>query len=33
MFYWYCLSLNGGGELIGDLVEVINVKWGLFVDF
>lgn len=33
IFYWYCLLLNGGGELIGVVVEVINVVFGFFVDF
>lgn len=33
IFYWNCLVLNVGGELIGKVVEVIVVFFGSFVDF
>lgn len=33
IFYWNCLSLNGGGQFIGVLVDVINVVFGFFDKF
>lgn len=33
IFYWNCLVLNVGGELIGKLVDVIVVFFGSFVEF
>ncbi|MDD0853617.1 Fe-Mn family superoxide dismutase [Halobacteriovorax sp. GB3] len=32
-FYWNCLSPNGGGEAKGEVLDLINAKWGSFSSF
>jgi Superoxide dismutase len=33
LFYWNCLSPNGGGAPTGALADAINAKWGSFEAF
>lgn len=32
-FYWNCMKPDGGGDPTGELLEVINSKWGSVTDF